>query len=268
MLRRSPFVALASLLLIFSLLSADPPSKSELEKQVTLTQYQERRDLREGKMPPFLSEAIRMVPTELEESKLFDAQMQKLIRRLFPDHDFNSEPVKFVMVSEEGLPACGVLKAVPAKVIGVGLQQLREAKSLDEIAFFIGHEFAHLKFRQRYGAELRNSKGEEMTADLLAIYQMMAAGLNPEAGLRMAKKNLVKKKPEWIDIIEVHPLDSNRIRLIQDELSYLAVKRTFPDKEIPISTALAEAFTSAKHVSFVDKHLPEAEWNKASLPRS
>jgi len=289
---------------IRSATNSPEPSESPEEQGKRLIE-----ELKQGKIPEKIMEDYSLVPFDSEPSRKFDEGMQLLAREIYGKfHDFDKQPVRFILVDEEqpnaffmkyanppifgftkGLFKGGQLSDKLMKAHkrgdfpGIKEPQSNEpyVNSKEELVAIMLHEFTHFEAEKEFGVH-KNSKAEEMAADLRPLTIMHDLGMNPNAmsyvttklasykATEVIKNKENKKKkskeeveaPSWGEYFDPHPTELSRRRAISTVLASLTTKRgdlskgTTSDGDLgPLVSHALEA----KHDSFIDGKLGDAE---------
>ncbi len=194
-----------------------------------------------------IREETKVINPDSQEGKAFQKYMERQFLRLYPKHDFRMHPIQFWLSEDPfGTYFYGGEKGV---VVALSIKELKEAESVDELLAPIAHESVHRKFYERFGKH-PNSKWEELKADLAPIDHYLDVGLNPEAILKSAERSFTQR-PSFSQIVDVHPTDQNRKRLIRDKLAAARLTRgTFPPST-PLDKNELKPFLEAKHKSWL-----------------
>lgn len=235
--------------------------------------------LEEGRIPEWAAERWRIVPLDTPEAKQFQVEMEALIKRLFPDYDFSKAPVRFLLLADQKLNAFGHRYGKPP-IIAVSTGILSRVTSTDELACVVGHEWTHKKFTENFGADLRNSKGEEIAADLLPLVAMADAEFDPRAALNFYERLFATSKTDFTQFFDVHLSDTHRIKALRTGVAYLDKNRGgfLELKETPLTPTILEIRKRANdlpyiraghknpsHLSFIDQMLEDSQFKELSI---
>ncbi len=153
-----------------------------------------------------------------EEDLKFQDKMQSIIKRLNPDHDFENEPIEFVL-DQRDMDNAYYINLEGKHIIGITKSMIKEESLLHLV---IGHEYGHLRSRVK-GIE-KNSKAEEAFSDLHLLSRLEELGLDAT----VAERFFTSEKPFSLDtvllmsIADVHPLNSSRQGLIESALGVIS----------------------------------------------
>ena len=160
-------------------------------------------------------------PLSEEDNSRFQEKMLSIVKRLNPDHDFENNPIEFV------LDRCDIENAYYFRhedrhIIGISKSLVRDESLLH---WAIGHEYGHLKARVR-GIE-KNSKAEEAFADLHLINRIEELGLDATVAERFFTNDTPLSLKDLLlrSVSDVHPLSATRISYIEDALGLVSFMR-------------------------------------------
>lgn len=237
------------------------------------------RQLANGQIPDEIMENLRIVALDSSASISFNATILELAKRLFPEHDFAASPVTFFLMDENEANACH-LKGSDPTLIGFTRSLFNPSnecavKNLDELAFILAHEWTHRSLEKELGAG-KNSKGEEGLADGRAVEILFKAGLNPEAALEYSRRTAEFERKqsklwptpdrEFWKLVDVHPLDTTRISIIQAALTKLerengSIKRD----STGFSENIYEQIEPGRHHSHLAQYLDRTGYSHSSV---
>ncbi|MDO8511731.1 MAG: AarF/UbiB family protein [bacterium] len=252
------------------------------------------KELRSGLLPEALRESWKIVDPESQEAKIFQEEAEKIAIALYTPvpgeehlpyyeyrhHDFQNNPVRFLLSKDESPNAWFVDKSDPPIIV---LSQALFTKkdengeayieSPDDLAAIIGHELTHMKMREVYGA-ISNSKAEEGFAYSMPLVLMRdhgkSIGLNPENVFRKKGGGVgvyerlcreQKKNFDWNSYFDVHPAPDNIHSIVSDTLAYLKKERGTLEPDVPAvkpygrDSRIIQSVTRAEFHSFVESRL-------------
>lgn len=229
-------------------------------------------ELSRGLIPEELAETWRLVDPDSPPGRVFQATIEKFAREIYSKHhDFDREPVRFLLSASSEPFACRIRYAEPPIImLSRGRFELQESEqepltaTPDDLAIVLIHELTHQETRKRYGEGVKNSKIEESIAYVRPLTIMHDAGLNPERAPHYYDKLLKEKSYHFGEylyrLLDPHPLEQNVKRLVVDALAYLRKERgeLKPEKEArPYreDDALMVAVFQATHESFLQRTL-------------
>ncbi len=240
--------------------AADPHKISKRRHQRIVEQ------LENGEIPQFLEESWFLVDPESEDGRDFQEKAQSLAEVLYASdpskehlpnyelrhHDFQKEPVRFLLSDQEEANAWYVRGSNPPIIVftkGLFRQFSNEThhtvrgKRLDEdglvgsphdFAAVLCHEMTHMKLRRLYG-EIPNSKIEEGIAYSVPLLIMgekgKQIGLNPERCLSLNQNDGIYERirlsrgtgvfTRLRTYMDVHPTADNTYSIASNTVAHL-----------------------------------------------
>jgi len=160
-------------------------------------------------------------PLSQEDNSRFQEKMLSIVKRLNPDHDFENNPIEFVL-DRRDIENAYHFRHEDRHIIGISKSLVRDESLLH---WAIGHEYGHLKARVR-GIE-KNSKAEEAFADLHLINRIEELGLDATVAERFFTNDTSLSLKDLLlrSVSDVHPLSATRISYIEDALGLVSFMR-------------------------------------------
>ncbi len=268
-----------------------PKEVSEIIKKESSIEQQ----LKSGLLPEALRESWKIIDLNSPQAKQFQASLQELAEILyaptkggehlpnyeFKQHDFEKEPIRFLLSKEKYPNAWFVGHSNPPMIVlteglfvAEGENEEPAIQSQNDLAAVLCHEMTHLKMRQVYGA-IPNSKIEEGFAysfPLLLMYEKgRQIGLNPEKvidesgrkGVYSVLHSQSKKNQSWSGYFDVHPSPDNISSIANNTLAYLKKEKGKLAPDVPEvkpyteNDELIKTINEAEFTSFIEKALQE-----------
>lgn len=261
--RRFNFQLTTTLALLIFVVASFAPASSAAADEVSRIEV---RQLQEGKIPKRLLENWRVCDLESQSAKDFDRIMNDYAKRIFTDHDFASNPVRFIILDEPEINGFVVSRARPI-LIGITKGALQRLGSLDQLLYLVGHEFGHLAVNRKMG-QAQNTKGEEFAADLYPLKKLEAAGFNSKEALSFSlllesesKSRRDPKASRFWELVDVHGLAENRVKAIEKGLAF--IDRDLGGLRHPtqaMTDEIREIAKTAKHKSHFDQTIDRDQY--------
>lgn len=202
-----------------------------------------KEELGSGKIPQELAEEMRLVPFESIEGQKFHNAVLEFIKPLYQSsngrdirygtHDFDKEPVKFILSKSGVSNACRIRYTDPSTVVidaamfeAQGNKEALIANNAD-LAYILIHEISHGKLRKEFGEDVSNSKIEEGAFYSIPIQLLHANGIDPQLGQNTIKKiaKFVKRETKKAELyklfIDDHPLPENIEKIASDTKAFI-----------------------------------------------
>jgi len=221
-------------------------------------------------LTPELKEIMSVVPPESSEGRQFQEFMESLLLRLFPKLDLKKRPIQFVIVDEDDINAfCG--PPFKPTLMGFSKGLLEKVNYVEDLAGILGHEFTHKRFSDAYGIKHKNTKLEELTADLWPLSLLYEAGLDPRQYVSFVTKVIFNRDSlsfSFRKLFDVHPLHETRIRALEDSLAALDQWKGGLDDLTPevFPKSFADTAKAASHISFIDHYLSDTNFEHKDIP--
>lgn len=207
--------------------------------------------LKIGQIHPELSERLRLLPTDTQQAREFQAAINQIYQMLVKAGKVELKDSQFLLFDDrEGgvhapnafyLPSSGKLFG-----FATGFIRGEKAVTYDELAHVVLHELFHRHVRDKHlGAYAKVNKFEEGAADLYTLYCWMRdVGANPRVVVEALSKELSDRAQqhggsvpiEWGEIDDVHISKRTTRLLMEAALTALEIKRgDCPDQATPLS---------------------------------
>jgi len=152
----------------------ESPQETSVGTPAVASALTDEEILATGAVPPLMAESLRLVPFESAEGLSFHGLMRSFIEPYysnpncndlpFGQHDFEKNPIRFMLSDVDVSQAYAISKAQPPIVViskGCFCGSKADIKKTSDLIWNIYHEMAHIKLRQEVSAEAKNSKVEE-----------------------------------------------------------------------------------------------------------
>ncbi len=215
-------------------------------------------------------ESHRLVSPDNASMQQFQNKIQSIAERLIPWHDFEAEPIDFLISDTKNINAWFLASNNAGNdkhTIGFTKGILDFFENEDQLAFVLAHELGHFGFLKDLGKG-SNSLAEERGADTkAAIKWMIDAGYNPEEGRKVIEGFADKKystDKELARAFDVHGSIQTRIEDTKAEISIqLGKKGTLVSQAITPMTD-RETYRNASHLSYLDELKQQANFHLLS----
>ena len=221
--------------------------------------------------PEEFAELSRAVSSETPSGQYFQNWMEELIRKIFPKIDLQRKPIQFIIIDESESNAffTPILKF---PIIGFSKGLLLKARYVEDLAGILGHEFTHQKFSDSYGREHRNTKLEELAADVWPLVLLTEAGLDPRQYVEFIRGNFLESNKNadiFQLIVDAHPEIHNRLRALEDGLAVVDKKYGgLEDRSpLPLTDEFKTMVTQGIHLSYIDLRLKVINYQSLSAPQ-
>jgi|GEM_PF-6466135 len=210
-----------------------------------------------GKIPRWYRDHHRIVDETTVEAGRFQKYQLDQLTRIFPHWDLVKNPVRVLLSDKPEYNGCYLNSALPVTIVLYkGCFAYGEATSEDRLLCCQSHELIHAQSYTRDPGH-KNSKVEELAADLLPLRNIYEAGFNPLAARDGFKKNLAPGLFSLYDSLlssfDVHPTISTRVSGHEAELARLFLQvgelereSTLYDQHHPLRATI-DAMTHESH---------------------
>jgi len=215
----------------------------------------------------------RIIDPESPLGVAFAERMQALTERLAGSrYDPARHRARYLLADEGSVNAYTIPSSEPP-VIVIHRGLLEDAKSLDEVAGVLAHEWGHIFAQQELGNH-RVGRAEESGADLMAVRLLAESGFDAKALenlLMRLNAATANDKPETLlqSILRVHPLSDNRANVLEKARILLNRSGFKTDHAAtPMPHDLLNMAQHAQYVSSTDIYakLAEADYGQKSIP--
>jgi hypothetical protein len=234
--------------------------------------------LASGAVPPLMAESLRLVPFESAGGQSFHKLMRNFIEpyysnpkcsdMLFGQHDFEKNPIRFMLSDVDVSQAYAISKAQPPIVViskGCFCGSKADIKKTSDLIWNIYHEMAHIKLRQEVSAEATNSKTEEGAFYALPLEFMHLNGIDPREGAEYLKslaetvRTSLGKDGTWFALLDVHPIPKTMHKIADDMMAAIILKHGHHNYDLDKNPVLDESFKATiggiSHTSYLTARL-------------
>jgi hypothetical protein len=213
-------------------------------------------------------EEQRVVDPLSSEGQIFQSEMLEVLKTRYPSHDFSKNPVQFFLLDQDRDNTQDSVNVWTAKKDGVEYYAfskgvINKIKYKDTINWILGHEYEHRRYREKHG-EQKVEKGEEALCDINSLTTTIKNKENHIAVLEeLAGKIFTRIKPSLEEFLDAHPLDQNRIRILQTKAGELITKEGYTAPPPTLwQSPTKEVLSKAIHYSIVDNLKQQANWDQ------
>lgn len=231
-----------------------------------------------GQIPLEIHETLKLVEITTPFGQNFNNLLQKFVADMFSkpldprvskyrevlQYDTN-KPVRFILSCVDVDNAWYLRNSNPTTIIlSQKLFQGSDAlvKTDADLMALLSHEFVHAQINTLFGNS-NNSKIEEGLAYTFPMDILFANGKNPEHIQSLYKRLLKNVKTTFDGLVDNHPLPDTINTITEDYLAFLRrEKGQFPQNlNIPLKDILPDLYQPAKHISWVQSHLNQADFD-------
>jgi hypothetical protein len=214
-------------------------------------------------------EEQRVVDPLSSEGQVFQTEMLDLLKGRYPKHDFSKHPVQFLLLDQDRDQTEDCINAWTIQKDGVEYYAfskgvIKKIKYRDTISWILGHEYEHRRYRESHGDKIIVEKGEEVLCDINALTTTIKNKENHSAVLEeLAEKVFTRTRPTLSEFVDVHPVDQNRIRILQTKAGELITKEGYTAPPPTLWQSPTKAILSgAIHYSVIDKLKRDNHWEQ------
>lgn len=210
-----------------------------------------------GKIPRWYRDHLRIVDETTVEAGRFQKYQLDQLTRIFPHWDLVNNPVRILLSDKPEYNGCFLNSALPLTIVLYkGCFAYGEATSEDRLLCCQSHELVHAQSYTRDPGR-KNSKLEELAADLLPLRNIYETGLNPLAARDGFRKHLAPGVFSLCGSVQssfdVHPTTATRVSGHEAELARLFLQvgelereSTLYDQHHPLRATI-DAMTHESH---------------------
>ncbi|MBU2524630.1 M48 family metalloprotease, partial [Patescibacteria group bacterium] len=256
-----------------------------IETQLARYKKKIENDLKANKLPQIFIEELKIAPLDSPESLAFDREMNSLMREAYAyyrqqselngikpnkllNFDFDKQPIRFAISKSKTPNAYYFNKVTPALVIVTEGLFEHILEKPDDLVFILGHELTHAEIRSNYGENLKPTKEEEETGNMLPLELLHShPNYNPERALIISKKfaeysnNRRFGRSPFFEAFDEHVITENRISLMEDYLAVLlqtkGANTTGDSPDFTEDNPIIANVKNAKFEGFCDRFLDD-----------
>ncbi|MCB0318572.1 MAG: M48 family metalloprotease, partial [Bdellovibrionales bacterium] len=235
-------------------------------------------DLKQGIISPFVRESFKLIDQDHPASQHANKLCLKILKRIYPSHDFDKEPVRFLLMDMPDVNACYFKGSEPITIcISKNiLERLysddpKKRMAVDDLAYILGHEYTHFKTFKEFGYT-DSCKLQECNCDLDPIEDIVKAGFNRNAGMRVQKlfgesnKRMSALERAFKALVDPHPDPAHRKKMVGGKLAQLRFEKgVFKTNEVSYlktNPDIQSLISSATYKDWLTEFFEEASYTE------